>query len=134
MEKLPRLCYRSLMIYEHTDFRSYLREELISGIKRNPRYSLRGFAKHLGVAPSTLSEILNGKKSISGVRVYEMAAALSLTDKQAAYFALMVDLDKVKSPDAKDLVLGKMRKINPQNPVRNLQLEAFKVMADWHHI
>ena len=46
---------------------------------RNSRYSLRAFAKHLGVGPSTLSQILNQKRSLSDKMCEKLAAPLGLS-------------------------------------------------------
>lgn len=42
-----------------------LQEALTSAKTRNPSFSLRAFAQRLGVSPSSLSEILNGKRRVS---------------------------------------------------------------------
>jgi transcriptional regulator with XRE-family HTH domain len=41
---------------------SLLREELTRRIRVNPKYSLRAFARHLGLSPSYISLVLNGKR------------------------------------------------------------------------
>src|SRR3984957_9168996 len=47
------------------DFRMILQRELLLRCERNPQYSLRSFAKSLQIDPSTLSQILRGKRSIT---------------------------------------------------------------------
>lgn len=56
---------------EH-ELRTFLGEQLAIRCQRNPRYSLRAFARDLQLAPSTLSEVINGKtrltrKSMGGI-------------------------------------------------------------------
>lgn len=47
------------------DFRLFLKMELAERSRKNPRYSLRAFAKNLGIHHASLSGMLNGKRDIS---------------------------------------------------------------------
>lgn len=48
--------------------------------KKNPRFSLRSFAKQLDLSPTTLSEFLNEKRSLSERATRKIASNLSLND------------------------------------------------------
>ncbi|MGZ3710379.1 MAG: hypothetical protein ACXVBE_01430 [Bdellovibrionota bacterium] len=43
------------------DYREKIRQAMESRAARNPRYSMRSFAKDLGISPSRLSEVLKGR-------------------------------------------------------------------------
>ncbi len=45
--------------------RSFLRLEFERRLKRNPRYSLRAFARQIGLQPARLSYVLSGKHGLS---------------------------------------------------------------------
>jgi len=45
------------------DLQLLLRQKLTRRLHLNPRYSLRAFAKHLGVSPAYVSLVMNGKRS-----------------------------------------------------------------------
>lgn len=47
------------------DMREFLREALAARCARNPRYSLRAFARQLGTDHSTLSQILRGRRPLA---------------------------------------------------------------------
>lgn len=47
------------------DYRDILRKELRNRKRINPKYSLRDFAKHLGLTPSHLCEVMKNKKRLS---------------------------------------------------------------------
>ena len=55
-----------------TDVQQKLFETLAEVRLRNPSYSMRAFARRLGIGSSALSEILSGKRAMS----YKMAARL----------------------------------------------------------
>lgn len=67
------------------DFRTFLEQELSRRSSANPNYSLRAFARDLGVDSSFLSKLLNGKRSMTARTIMSLAPRLSLseTDVQA---------------------------------------------------
>ena len=65
-------------------FRAVLTAELDRRRTANPRYSLRSFARDLSVDHSTLSQILRGKRRITGRNVRAMGRRLRLAAPQIA--------------------------------------------------
>lgn len=122
------------MIFEHTHYRSYLRAELAQRIERNGAYSLRAFARQIDCAPSTLSEILKGRKGLSESKAFSVAMKLGLSAPEAEYFTLLVSHDRAQTADARDFCLQKMRALHPQNVAKDLGVDAFKLIADWYHL
>jgi len=51
--------------------------------EKNPRYSLRAFARSLGVSSGQLSEILSGKRPLSHKLARRISIALALTDEES---------------------------------------------------
>lgn len=66
-----------------TSFSSLLKQSFEQRVRTNPQYSMRSFARDLNMAPSTLSEILKGKKGISYKKIDEILTILRLPDWQA---------------------------------------------------
>lgn len=98
-------------------FRIFLREELEKRIERNPKFSLRAFARMLNVEPSSLSQILNAKRK--------------LTDSMCLRLGKMLDL----SPHEFNSLMD--RKLDDKNrrasTYDSLSPEHFNVIADWYH-
>ena len=93
-----------------------LRSELRRRLSRNPRYSLRAFARQMGMAPSALSEILRGLRPLS------FKAATRISDRL------------LLSPVERESLLRVTRQRRPTNLKRlRLENDAFSVIADWHH-
>ncbi|MDO9180986.1 MAG: helix-turn-helix domain-containing protein, partial [Bacteriovorax sp.] len=67
-----------LNILKPKDFKSFLQEELLKRCRKNPSYSLRSFAKYLGIGHSALTEMLNGKRSITKKSIEKLGLTLSL--------------------------------------------------------
>lgn len=99
-----------------TDFKTYLQEELVLRCNRNPAYSLRSFAKAIGVSPSFLSKILNGQRRITDEVFQKITTNLNL--EPSVFETFRSDEDAISESDMK---------------FRDLQLEYFKIISDWYH-
>ncbi len=122
------------MIYEFKNYREYLRAELVDTIKRNPNYSLRAFAKKLGLAPSTLSEVLKGKKNISREMSFKLSKSLRMDSNETEYFELLVDLETLVSEDRRMETLDRINRLRPSGAVKDLSVDLFKLISDWYHL
>ena len=99
---------------QETKFVDYLRSELVQRCKKNPRYSMRAFAKTLGVESSFLSKILNGKRR--------------LTEKSLKKFSVKLSL----SPDHLEKITRTSKSV--QNiEYKNLNLLEFEVISEWYY-
>lgn len=63
-------------------FRDVIKQEFQYRKARNPQYSLRSFAGHLGMGSGALSELLNGKRQISHNRARLICEKLNLNDEE----------------------------------------------------
>jgi predicted enzyme related to lactoylglutathione lyase/transcriptional regulator with XRE-family HTH domain len=97
-------------------FRHYLQAELASRCARNPRYSLRAFARHLGIDGSTLSQILRGRRVLSPAMIRRLSTKLGLADAQLETF-LAAEPDRQKQA-ARQLAA----------------LDAVRVLSEPHHL
>ena len=78
--------------------RKMLNEEINLRKSRNPQYSLRAFARDLGVSPSTISEILNGHHLPSTNRALTIVARLAWEDEQRQKFLDAVSVLAARRP------------------------------------
>lgn len=114
------------------DYRTLLKEELEGRLKRNPRYSLRSFARDLNLSSARVSEILRGKSGLSRDRALDIARRLGLNTVETDYFADLVD-----SAHARSKVKRELARIRIQKHVvpfaQQIQMDAFKIVSDWYH-
>jgi uncharacterized protein (TIGR02147 family) len=96
--------------------RGLIERELMRRIEKNPRYSLRAFARSLGVSHTALSLVLTGRRRVSKNLATRVADCVGLTplERQALFAA-----------DAK-LKGG-------EPAVHQLELDQFDLFSDWHH-
>jgi uncharacterized protein (TIGR02147 family) len=97
-----------------------LNNELNFRKTRNSAYSLRAFARDLGVSPTAISDFLNGKRQLSNTNLNRICETLNLSplQKEAIY---------------------KSKKSNPNNSVAEIQRiiladDTFRVIADWYYL
>lgn len=115
------------------DTAAYLREVYSRQAQVNPSFSLRAFARRLGISPGGLSQILGRKKRLSLQRAHEFAQRLGLTGSEAEYFLLLVQLDSAESLSLRAALSEKLRALsNQEGSVHNLELEQFRLISEWH--
>jgi uncharacterized protein (TIGR02147 family) len=96
-----------------------LLEELQRRKTHNPRYSLRSFAKHLGISPGHLSSLISGKKS--------------LTVRQASLIANRLKLSPAKKQKLLDAVAPVLQSQGTLD-MRQLQEDEFALISEWYHL
>ena len=89
-------------------YREMLREELQRRTGRNPRYSLRAFAKCLGVDVAALSSVLSLKQTITLRTANKIVSKLDLPEKERDFFLVAV------MEDRKALGIRREKKITTQ--------------------
>jgi uncharacterized protein (TIGR02147 family) len=122
------------VIYEHTSYRTFLRTVLADRTRSNPAYSLRAMARQLVLPPSQLSRVLGGHANLSARAARKVAHRLRLDATESEYLVALVELESEDSPEIRSALLDRLNRLRPnQRQVRDLQVDAFRQIADWHH-
>lgn len=108
------------MLVEETPTR-ILRDELGVRTQKNPAYSLRAFARDLGMSHTYLSLVMNGKKALSLKQAYKIAGIMGLP------------------PHELPLLLGSVSNIKKANKRKNrqsvqLENDRFQFVSQWYHV
>jgi uncharacterized protein (TIGR02147 family) len=114
-------------------YREFLERELRVRIRRNPRYSLRAFARDIGMQPSKLSEVLSGIRGLSKATAEKVVQKIGLSSKETAVFLNLVDAHQKRNRIAQRLAEEKLKALAADTEYGALSLERFKIIADWHH-
>lgn len=117
-----------------TSYRDLIRSVFAERAKRNPRYSLRQFAKQSGLAISSLVEVLNGKKNLSQEKAHSIGRKLGFESAELDYFCTLVQLESAKSPALKIAIQEKLAREFPTRQVFDLEVDHFRTIADWYHL
>jgi uncharacterized protein (TIGR02147 family) len=103
------------------DIPSMLRERFRSAARRNPRYSLRSFAKQLGIDHATLSQVLRKKRRLSTRALESIGKRMGLAEETIRAY----ERTRSKKPIPN----------RAQENVRRLKfdLDTFQLLSVWHH-
>lgn len=101
-------------------YRSVLLEELAARKSRNTAYSMRAFARDLGVGAATLCDVLSGKRRLSKKNALRIANRLSLSPAQTAQL-----LGEIRGEiNGDDFVLS---------PMLQLEEDTFTAISEWYY-
>ena len=101
------------------DFRDHLQKEFIKRCQKNPKYSLRAFAKQLNISHATLSHVLRGKRPLTAHTILYLAQGLELKPRELAQFHIPRERTSRK-------IIEKL-KFSP------IDIDTFEVVSDWYH-
>jgi len=115
------------------NYRSILRQELVERCQRNPKYSLRAFAKQLKVTPSRLSDVINGKKGLSRAAAMQISSILGMNKIEKNYFCDLVESVDARSKAVRDAAKQRLIQNKIESHSHNLTVDVFKIISDWYH-
>jgi uncharacterized protein (TIGR02147 family) len=99
------------------DFHIWLQNEFGERSRKNPKLSLRAFAKRLDIDPSTVSQLLSGKRRATPRVIAKICDQLSVPPKTRSYL----------------MEGSKFRSTTASPTFSQLTVDAFAVIADWYH-
>jgi uncharacterized protein (TIGR02147 family) len=125
--------YMTAMVFETQSYRDLLKSALAEKAKDSPGYSLRAFSEKVGFSNSFLSEVLNGKKSLSVEAALKVSIKLDMTELESQYFCLLVQLEQEKDPVFREELAKRLERLNPSRRTFDLSVDLFKTVSDWYH-
>lgn len=114
-------------------YQDFLLEEFRSRRSRNPHYSLRAFARDLGMPASKLSQNLRGLCGISVAKAEKIAAKLQMRDDEKQLFLALVESQHARSRVARQQAQASLQKIREEK-LDEMSLETFSTIRDWYHM
>lgn len=95
---------------------------------------MRLMATQLGVSPTTLSDVIAGKKHLSDDKASSVAEKLKLNAREARYFRLLVQFQSSKTVETRTDVAAQLRTLNPKlRSDFEIPVDRFTLIADWYH-
>jgi uncharacterized protein (TIGR02147 family) len=120
-----------MMMTRDRNYRQILREELESRCEQNSRYSLRAFARDLGITSSRLSEVLGGRYGLSREAAQKIAKQLGWNEIEISIFCDLVEAEHARAKKKK--AEAKSRLASNTREYQQLTLDSFQVISDWYH-
>ncbi len=101
-----------------------IREDLSQKQRVNPQYSLRAYAKFLGMHSATLSQVLNGKRALPLKNAQNIVSKLNLGPKERTLFLESLYNTKTSLDDIK---------VSLEDDRFMIDESYAKVIAEWEH-
>jgi uncharacterized protein (TIGR02147 family) len=122
------------MIFEHQNYRTFLKAVLVERIHTNPAYSLRALARQLGLSGSQLSEVMNGKSNFSVTSLQKIANKLVLSESETEYLLVLGELELQKNPEVRESLIRRLQRLNPvRQSFQDLSVDYFRQISEWYH-
>jgi uncharacterized protein (TIGR02147 family) len=115
------------------DYRFLLQDELDLRRKKNASYSLRAFAKHLGVSPAYLSQLFSQKRGLSEKVAFQFAQKLNWKGAKKKIFVELIRYEKTKDVDTRHNLLRDITSYKKNIKYRDLRIDEFEFIAQWIH-
>lgn len=115
-------------------FAALLGDELKQRRRRNTRYSLRSFARDLGLSPSYLSQSLQGTRVPAEDTVKRIARQLRWNEQKRERLLLAGRLAKTKSHESRSELQQNLESLPATDEdFERVDLERFRLIAEPHH-
>ena len=115
------------------DYRVLLASEYEERCRKNSNYSLRAFARDLGLGAPRLSDILNYKSGLSKEASEKIAEKLGYSEEEKTYLCTLVESQHARSHARRKIAHQELKKIKGNDEFQTLKMDAFRLIADWHH-
>lgn len=132
--QLGKRAMNQVNIFGYTDYGDVLNAEFTSRKARNHRYSLRSFARFLGMSPSNMSEVLRKKHGLSVALAEKISLKLGYEPEQSRYFMDLVIYRHGENSDERQAAMLRLRDIKLNQEFEILPDDIFKMISNWYHL
>jgi uncharacterized protein (TIGR02147 family) len=115
-----------------TPYRTLIQNHLSRRLAANPRYSLRAFARDLGLSPAYLSQILSGKRGLAVRKARAVLEKVGLTPEERVLCLLEIEREHLRSDKRKAALQQKINIVLQQSKAITLQGDSFMRMSEWY--
>lgn len=113
-------------------YRKFLNDEFAARQLKNPSYSLRAYARDLGLSPTHLSDILREKGQLSSDRAATVVTKLNLNDFDSEIFLDLVEVECVGNEPAK---MRAVRRLKAHfTDAKFLEPGTFAPIFEWYYL
>jgi len=116
--------FNSFMTIDVGSAQSFLLEEFQRRVRLNPRYSLRSYARALGLSPGALSEVLRRRRPLSLKTAAKIIKSLGLSGLEADKLYSFIEDERRGSIEGA---------LFDKPAARKLDEDTFHLVAEWQH-
>lgn len=124
-----------LNVFEYRSARRFLLDAVEHEKKVNPRFSIRKWAKEMGMQNHALLVfMLQGKRSLTLRQVPQLAKGLKLSTPERVYFQALVQLESARSEEEKELIQSWFQDFSPGASYQVKEIDQYQVISHWIHM
>jgi uncharacterized protein (TIGR02147 family) len=116
------------------DYRDQLKDEYLSRSRGRPQYSLRAFARDIGISASRVSELFQKKNHLSTRLAFQIAEKLSLNAKESERFCNMVAARSARNLKQRKTAQRALRGERLADLPMRLTDSDFSPLSDWFYL
>lgn len=120
-------------LYDHTDYRAWLKEWFQERKRLDKRVSYRQWGARIGVDPGYLSHVLQGREHLADADIPAVAKEAKLDRAQTSYLQELVGYNKARSPKE---IAERFAKLTESRAFQTSVLadSQSSFFAQWHHM
>jgi uncharacterized protein (TIGR02147 family) len=122
---------KDLKFFSAKSFREILAADFSERKQRRPSYSVRSYARDLGMNASTLAGAMQGRYGISLATAKQVAERLQLDKKQTQFFIDLVESQHSRASFQKKEATHRLKKHSPTVELENLSPEESDLTIKW---
>jgi len=117
-------------IFNYNEVSSFLKDFHSYKKMKNEKFSLRAWAKNIGLStPTILHNILSGKRKITKNLIPQITRSLKLDSSESTYFDLLVDYCRLEDEELKDYYSKKMSILKKIRSLNHHEMMNFELLS-----
>lgn len=116
-----------------TSCRDILKKVFADRVAKNPAYSLRSFARDLGLSPASMSLVLNGGRGISPQMALKISQKLPFSEEQKNHFVQLATAHHGRNREARKIAeefLSSQEHLSAINKIKVSEV----LLKNWYHL
>ncbi len=105
------------------NYHNFIKNEYEARKKNNPNFSLRAYARWLGISPAQVSQLISGKRKLSKKMAIQIADRFGLSPREK------IELLEALTPE----LIEEKEELRSEKTKTLLQEDKFSLIADWPH-
>jgi uncharacterized protein (TIGR02147 family) len=120
-----------LNVFGYSGPRQFLLDTLAENQRKARDFSVRKWAKEMGLSHALLVMLLQGKRPLKVKHGAALAKGLSFTSQESLYFHALLQYDSAQDPEEKSLCSLWLSELNPGKDFKVKELESYLAISHW---
>jgi uncharacterized protein (TIGR02147 family) len=121
-------------VFSYLDYREFLRARFAQ-LKKNRGLTHRSFSAKAGFSsPNFLKLVMEGQRNLTAQSAAKIAKALELEEREAEFFAVLVDFNQAKALELKEARYEQLKLLRRDLPLQRVEHSQFDYFNHWYAV